>query len=110
MAKKSPEPKSTAFYGKILPSTGAANYPPVLHDLADRVAHPDQLLSLIVNADDASNDPLTFSLVNPPNGATIHPQTGQFNWQPGWQFKGQTITITVQVTDSIIAPVQGEFN
>jgi hypothetical protein len=109
MAKKSPEPKSAEFHGKTVRASAAVNHPPVLHDLADRVAHPGQVLSLTVNADDAANDPLTFGLVNPPSGATIHPQNGQFQWQPGWQFKGQTVTITVEVTDSVNAPVQGQF-
>lgn len=43
-------------------------------------------------------DTLTFSLVNPPDGAAIDPQTGKFSWTPSIDQAG-THTITVQVTD-----------
>ena len=46
------------------------------------------------------NDFLTFSLVSPPAGMTIDPVTGIINWTPGESFGGQTLTITVRVTDA----------
>jgi hypothetical protein len=43
---------------------------------------------------------LTFSLVSPPTGMTIDAVTGIINWTPGESFGGQTLMITVRVTDA----------
>ena len=46
------------------------------------------------------NNTLTYSLVAPPAGATIDPQTGVITWSPTAVQAGAAYTLTVQVTDA----------
>ncbi len=73
------------------------NQAPVLNPLFDLDAHPGVPVQFMAMANDPDGDPLTFSLVNPPPGATITAQ-GNFTWTPAWSQVGAQ-TITVKVTD-----------
>jgi hypothetical protein len=57
-------------------------------------------------------EPLTFGLVNPPDGASIDPATGLLTWTPGEFDGGRTQSLTVRVTDSGNPPfsVETSFN
>jgi hypothetical protein len=73
------------------------NQAPMLNPLSDLTAHPGRAATFQATAGDPDGDPLTFSLVNPPPGASISP-SGQFSWTPTWSQLGAQ-TITVRVTD-----------
>ena len=73
-------------------SPGIISTPPTL--AAANKAYNYQVL-----ARDAENDPLTFSLVSPPNGMTIDPQTGLIQWTPGESQVGVQ-NVGVLVSDS----------
>jgi len=73
-------------------SPGIISTPPTL--AAANKAYNYQVL-----ARDAENDPLTFSLLSPPNGMTINPQTGLIQWTPSESQVGVQ-NIGVLVSDS----------
>jgi hypothetical protein len=75
-----------------------ANQPPTVDPLPNLpAAHPDRPVIFQATASDPDQDPLTFSLVNPPLGAAIDNQ-GNFSWTPTWAQLGAA-TITVKATD-----------
>ncbi len=51
------------------------------------------------------NNTLTYSLIAPPAGATIDPQTGVITWSPTAAQAGIAYTFTVQVTDAGSPPL-----
>ena len=54
-----------------------------LRSIADKTVTEGKTLSFSVSVTDSSLDKLTFSLEkNPPAGASINPNTGQFTWTP----------------------------
>jgi hypothetical protein len=73
------------------------NQAPILNPLPSLTGHPGAAISFLATASDPDGDPLTFSLVNAPPGATMT-ANGQFSWTPGW-FQLGAQTITVRVTD-----------
>ncbi len=76
---------------------------PVIDAIAAQTATEGVAFSLDVNATDGNlpTDLLTFSLVGtPPTGMQINPTTGVITWTPGESFGGQTLQITVRVTDA----------
>ncbi|HVE55945.1 MAG TPA: Ig-like domain-containing protein [Pyrinomonadaceae bacterium] len=51
---------------------------------------------------DIPNQPLTFSLINAPAGATINPSNGAFSWTPSEaQGNGSAYNFTVRVSDGL---------
>ncbi|HEY3857391.1 MAG TPA: putative Ig domain-containing protein [Verrucomicrobiae bacterium] len=78
------------------------NTPPVLTVPTNQVI--DELTTLNVTASATDSDipvnPLTFSLVSPPQGMTINPSTGAISWTPTEAQGPSTNLITVVVTDS----------
>jgi cyclophilin family peptidyl-prolyl cis-trans isomerase len=75
---------------------------PAIDPIGDQTTSEGTAFSIDANATDGNlpNDLLTFSLVSPPTGMTIDPSTGVISWTPGESFGGQTLTITVRVTDA----------
>jgi hypothetical protein len=73
-------------------SPGIISTPPTL--AAANKAYNYQVL-----ARDAENDPLTFSLLSPPNGMTINRQTGLIQWTPSESQVGVQ-NVVVLVSDS----------
>ena len=51
------------------------------------------------------NNALTYSLIAPPAGASIDPQTGLITWSPTTAQAGAAYTLTVQVTDAGSPPL-----
>jgi hypothetical protein len=72
----------------------------------------NELTPLNVSASATDSDlplnPLTFSLVNPPSGMIIDPNTGAISWTPTEAQGPSTNTITVTVTDSNPAAVNSQ--
>jgi hypothetical protein len=73
------------------------NQPPVVTPIMNQQVQHGNLLALTVTATDPDGDPVTFSLVNPPPGATID-AGGHFRWTPTAGQVGAW-TVTVQATD-----------
>jgi hypothetical protein len=90
------------------PTTGRANgvvnpgnQAPVLSAIFDRVISEGATLGLTAGASDPNaGDTLTFSLENPPAGATINSSSGAFSWTPTEAQGPGTNNITVRVTDN----------
>ncbi|MBX3732030.1 MAG: choice-of-anchor J domain-containing protein [Verrucomicrobiae bacterium] len=78
------------------------NQAPVLVVPDDATIDEETLLSVTATATDADlpPNPLTFSLVDPPAGMTIHPETGAIRWTPTEAQGPTNVPITVVVTDS----------
>jgi len=74
------------------------NHAPILNTIPDQDAHPTTPLSFTALAMDPDGDVVTYSLINPPSGATINSATGVVNWTPSWSQLGAK-TITVRATD-----------
>jgi hypothetical protein len=74
------------------------NGPPVIDPIPDVTdAHPGTPVSFTASASDPDNDPLTFSLVSGPPGASLT-ESGSFFWTPDWPDLGAH-PVTVKVTD-----------
>jgi hypothetical protein len=77
------------------------NAAPVLAPLADYSVNPGQTIQFTATASDADwpLNTLTFSLVDPPTGATIEAASGHFNWRPPATLADTTHLLHVRVTD-----------
>ncbi|MBX7165575.1 MAG: putative Ig domain-containing protein [Pirellulales bacterium] len=89
----------TDFSGITRTDVKLLNIPPTIADISDKVINEGSNLSFLVTATDPENTTITYSLVNPPSGATIHPTAGSFNWTPN-DGTGGTVQVTVRATDS----------
>jgi RHS repeat-associated protein len=79
------------------------NQPPVLNTIADQRLDATDPLILIASATDPDlpANTLSFSLgTGTPSGMTIDAATGRFSWTPDSSFSGQSIPVTVTVTDN----------
>ncbi len=72
------------------------NNPPQLQPLMDRSAHPGMPVSFTAFAMDPDGDPITYSLVSGPPGATM--AGANFSWTPTWSQLG-AFTITIRASD-----------
>ncbi|MCW5554678.1 MAG: putative Ig domain-containing protein [Verrucomicrobiae bacterium] len=72
----------------------------------------NELTALNVSASATDSDlpanPLTFSLISPPTGMTIHPNTGAIAWTPTEAQGPSTNVITVVVTDTNAAALANQ--
>jgi len=76
---------------------------PILAFIPNRAVSENQLLSFTCSATDADGaaQTLAYSLSGEfPDGAGIHPVSGQFTWTPGEAHGPGSYSITVQATDS----------
>lgn len=67
------------------------NRPPELDPIGNKEINEDALLTFIVTATDLDNDPLTYSIKNPPSGAMLinnGNNTATFNWTPTYEQAG----------------------
>ena len=87
---------------------GEVNIAPVLGALTTYAVNPGQTVSFTATATDADlpTNTLTFSLVNPPAGATISPGDGTFNWRPAAVLAGTTNVVQVRVQDNGVPAMQ----
>lgn len=67
--------------------------------LVTHIGDPITFSALATDTDSPTNT-LTFSLVNAPIGASIHPVTGSFSWTPGESMANTEQSIVVRVTDN----------
>ncbi len=80
------------------------NQPPVVGPIDRLAVDEGQLITTTVTAIDPDIPPLppdglTFGLSEAPDDASIDPVSGLFSWTPGEEHGGQTITVTVVVTE-----------
>jgi uncharacterized repeat protein (TIGR01451 family) len=76
------------------------NRPPVLDEIANQNTEVGQTVTFTATASDPDQDDLTFSLdAGAREGATIDPVTGAFSFTPSAAEAGETLSITVRVTD-----------
>jgi hypothetical protein len=64
------------------------NHPPVLQAIAASNTEEGQLFTLTLNATDADNDPIIYSCLNLPTGATVDASSGVFSWTPSYTQSG----------------------
>jgi len=78
------------------------NTAPTLAAMADQTLVAGQTLTVTNRASDPDAPPqtLTFSLLNPPTGAAIDPNSGVFSWRPIIAQSPSVNTITVMVVDN----------
>lgn len=81
----------------IAPCDTAANQPPLINSAPPITAGRGVLYTYQVQASDANNDPLSFSLAAAPTGMTIS-TAGLISWTPVTTQSGN-FTVTVQVSD-----------
>ncbi len=81
---------------EVIPA-GLTNHAPVLAQMDPSVwLSAGQTLTLTASATDADGDALTYSLVNPPAGASINPTTGVFTMS---HTRAGNFNVTIKVTD-----------
>jgi hypothetical protein len=81
-------------------TTTGSNSAPVIVNPGNKLIAAHDLLSFIVAATDADQDPLTYTLeTGSPSGARIDSATGQFIWSPTGEQGPGTYPIIVKVTD-----------
>jgi hypothetical protein len=90
-------------------SDNDANLPPVLGAIPPQSVRQGNLLTFTASGVDSNlpPDPLTYSLVDAPLGAAIHPTTGVFTWTPT---STGSFSFTVRVSDGAFTaeqPVSG---
>lgn len=92
----------TAYSGwatvRMTVGTPTANRAPVLGAIGDWMASANTLLQFRATAYDPDSDPLTFSLVSAPLGASISAD-GLFQWTPTSAQSPGTYPVTVRVSD-----------
>lgn len=78
------------------------NQAPDMANIPDQTAMEGTLVTFQASATDADlpANQLSFSLTNPPDGATIDPATGIFSWTPNESFGGNTVPISILVSDN----------
>ena len=84
------------------------NHRPVVAAIPNQTIDESNRLTLTVSAADADPDQtLTFSLVSPPNGASIDASNGVFTWTPSEAQGPDVYTIIVRATDNASIPLSG---
>ncbi|MEM1095502.1 MAG: tandem-95 repeat protein [Bacteroidota bacterium] len=82
-----------------------ANTPPVFsNQLEDQATTVGETISFDFDATDADNDALTFSLTNPPDGASINSETGAFTFTPTAAGSFDIIATVSDGTEAVSAP------
>lgn len=75
------------------------NEAPVLSYIGDKVVNEGDLLSFVVSATDADNDPLVYSASNLPEGAVFSSGSQTFSWTPAFNQTGNYTNVHFAVTD-----------
>ena len=90
-------------YGTPVPT----NQPPVLAAIPDQTILAGRTLLVTNLASDPNVPPLplTFSLSNPPAGASINASSGVFSWRPAIAQSPSTQTVSVVVSDNELPPL-----
>ncbi|MGD9100544.1 MAG: fibronectin type III domain-containing protein, partial [Anaerolineae bacterium] len=77
---------------------GLRNSEPVLNGIGSKRVSAGEQLEFVVRADDLNDDVLLYSTTDLPPGASFNPDTGQFDWTPGFELAG-TYPVTFTVSD-----------
>ena len=85
---------STTVHVKVNPT----NMPPEIEYIGSRSIYENETLEFYVNATDADNDTLTYSLSGAPSGASFDQETRLFHWIPSYRQAG-TYSVEFHVTD-----------
>jgi hypothetical protein len=94
-----PQPTSGSPAMQEPPMT-SSNEPPQIFPVMDVPdAHPERSVTRLISAYDPNNDTFVYSLRKAPTTASIDPNTGDFEWTPGWPDLGSH-QVVVRVTDS----------
>ncbi|AFZ10863.1 Ig family protein (plasmid) [Oscillatoria nigro-viridis PCC 7112] len=100
---------SGAYVGQAFTlNVRGVNAPPGIISSPPTLAAADKAYKYQIVARDAENDPLTFSLVSPPNGMTINPKTGLIQWTPSLSQVGVQ-NVGVLVSDSSGATASQQY-
>jgi hypothetical protein len=75
---------------------GGGNNPPILNHIGDKYINVGDLLVFTITGSDPDNDPLTFSALNLPYGASLNSSTGKFEWVPR---RTGNYSVTFRVSD-----------
>jgi hypothetical protein len=91
-----------ASLGSITVQATDPNQPPVIGPISSRDVTPGTMTTFTVTATDPdAGQTLAYSLdPGAPSGASINPTTGVFTWTPTASQAGQSVSITVRVTDN----------
>jgi hypothetical protein len=91
------------IYGTPLPT----NQPPVLAAIPNQsiLAGRTLLVTNLASDPNIPPRPLTFSLINPPAGASINSNSGVFAWRPVVAQSPSTQTVSVVVADNGVPPL-----
>jgi len=82
------------------------NHPPVINSAPITTANAGVLYLYDVDAADADNNTLSYSLTSAPSGMTIDPPSGLIEWRPTASQMG-TFDVEVEVTDGTDSVYQG---
>ncbi|MBU0573329.1 MAG: putative Ig domain-containing protein, partial [Candidatus Margulisbacteria bacterium] len=66
----------------VVTVTAAPNRAPTLDPVGNRTVNENETLSFTISATDPDNDPLTYTAVGLPDGATFNSSTRSFSWMP----------------------------
>lgn len=86
------------IYGSATVST--TNNPPVFTPVSNKTVNEGEILTFTISATDPENDPLTYSLTNPPIGANFNSTTRTFTWTPNFNQQGNYVLVFT-VSDGI---------
>jgi hypothetical protein len=91
------------IYGTPLPT----NQPPVLAAIPNQsiLAGRTLLVTNLASDPNIPPRPLTFSLLNPPAGASINSNSGMFTWRPVIAQSPSTQTVSVVASDNGVPPL-----
>jgi hypothetical protein len=96
---------SDAFKWRFVVPAIVENTAPVLAEIPALSVNIGAALNFTASATDADLpiNTLIYSLVNPPTGATIHPNSGEFSWTPTALQGPSNYQITVRVSDGTLS-------
>ncbi|MCX7797097.1 MAG: putative Ig domain-containing protein [Melioribacter sp.] len=81
-------------------TVSTTNNPPVFTPVSNQSVNEGQTLTFTVSATDPENDPLTYSAVNLPSGASFNPTTRTFTWTPNYNQQGNYVLV-FRVSDGV---------
>ncbi|MBP1909264.1 Ig-like domain-containing protein [Methanolobus bombayensis] len=85
---------STTVHLKVNPT----NMPPEFDNIGSHSVYENETIEFSVNATDADNDTLTYSISGKPSGSSFDPKTRLFRWTPDYRQSG-TYSVEFHVTD-----------
>ena len=77
------------------------NSAPILNLIGNKVINEGSLLMFAISGFDYNNDPLAYSAIGLPSGATLNPLTGAFLWTPSYSQSG-IYPVTFSISDGTL--------